>query len=104
MRSQILRSLFATRKLIDPSKRRSTFELFGYDFIIDEDFNLWLIEVNTNPCLEESSELLKMLLPRAINDMLKLSIDPYYGVKCPDEYAPQVIGYEDTENMWDFLV
>jgi hypothetical protein len=34
------------------------FELFGYDFIIDGDFNLWLIEVNTNPCLEESSQLL----------------------------------------------
>jgi D-alanine-D-alanine ligase-like ATP-grasp enzyme len=31
------------------------FELFGYDFIIDGDFGVWLIEVNTNPCLEESS-------------------------------------------------
>lgn len=31
------------------------FELFGYDFIIDADYDLWLIEVNTNPCLEESS-------------------------------------------------
>ena len=34
------------------------FELFGYDFLIDEDFRVWLIEVNTNPCLEESSPLL----------------------------------------------
>lgn len=31
------------------------FELFGYDFIVDADMNPWLIEVNTNPCLEESS-------------------------------------------------
>lgn len=30
-------------------------EVFGYDFIIDESLNPWLIEVNTNPCLEESS-------------------------------------------------
>jgi len=27
------------------------FELFGYDFLIDEDFRVWLIEVNTNPYL-----------------------------------------------------
>jgi hypothetical protein len=27
------------------------FELLGYDFLIDEDFRLWLIEVNTNPYL-----------------------------------------------------
>jgi hypothetical protein len=27
------------------------FEFLGYDFLIDEDFRLWLIEVNTNPYL-----------------------------------------------------
>ena len=43
--------------------------------ILDEDFNQWLIEVNTNPCLEESSELLKSLLPRMIEDLLKLTVD-----------------------------
>ena len=30
------------------------FEMFGYDFMIDEDLNVLLIEVNTNPCLETS--------------------------------------------------
>ena len=41
-------------------------EIFGYDFILDLDYNVWLIEVNTNPCIEESSPLLEMLLPRMI--------------------------------------
>jgi len=49
--------------------------LFGYDFIFDEDFNLYLIEVNTNPCIEESSNLLKTLLPRMLEDMFKLTVD-----------------------------
>lgn len=79
MRSLIMRSMLATRKLIDPLKRRGCFELFGYDFIIDEDFNTWLIEVNTNPCIEESSKVLKVLLPRMIEDMLKLSVDQYFS-------------------------
>ena len=30
------------------------FELFGYDFMIDEDMKVYLIEVNTNPCLDTS--------------------------------------------------
>ncbi len=38
---------------------KAFFEIFGYDFIIDADYNTWLIEVNTNPCLEESSPLLQ---------------------------------------------
>ena len=45
---------------------------------MDEDFNLWLIEINTNPCLEESSELLKHLLRRMVEDMVKLVVDPEF--------------------------
>ena len=93
------------------------FELFGYDFIIDEDFNTWLIEVNTNPCIEESSRILKVLLPRMIDDMLKLSVDTYFsdfnpkrGNKVletiPEAAAPTIFpveGYNDEENMWEFM-
>ena len=70
MCEQIIKTFHAVRKTIDPSRRKYCFELFGYDFILDEDFNVWLIEVNTNPCLEESSALLKRLLPRLIEDLL----------------------------------
>lgn len=30
------------------------FEVFGLDFMIDKDFKPWLIEINTNPCIETS--------------------------------------------------
>ena len=79
MKALIVRSLLATKKTIDPYRRKNCFEIFGYDFIIDEDFNTWIIEVNTNPCIEESSNLLKMYLPRMIDDMLKLSVDQFYN-------------------------
>lgn len=54
------------------------FELFGYDFMIDEDFNVWLIECNTNPSLAESAKYLELLIPRMIEDMVKLTIDEEY--------------------------
>ena len=56
----------AVRKKLNPDEKHNCFELFGYDFMVDIDMNLWLIEINTNPCLEESSSLLKSLLPRMI--------------------------------------
>ncbi len=34
---------------LNPNKRDNCFELMGFDFMIDEDFRVWLIEVNTNP-------------------------------------------------------
>jgi tubulin---tyrosine ligase len=41
----------------------------------------WLIEINTNPCLEESSPLLQLLLPRMMNDALKLTVDLVFPAK-----------------------
>jgi D-alanine-D-alanine ligase-like ATP-grasp enzyme len=78
MKELIIKSMYAVRKKIDPFRRKSCFEMFGYDFILDSDFNVWLIEVNTNPCIEESSELLKIYLPRMIEDMLKLTVDQMF--------------------------
>lgn len=78
MKQLITRSFYAVRKTIDPGRKKFCFELFGYDFIIDEDFNTWLIEVNTNPCLEESNQLLKGYLPRMVEDMLKLTVDAVF--------------------------
>ena len=78
MKVQIIKSIYSVRKSIDPHKRKYTFELFGYDFILDEDFNTWLIEVNTNPCLEESSKMLKAYIPRMVEDLLKLTIDQIF--------------------------
>ena len=37
--------------MLDLNRKESNFELLGLDFMIDENFNPWLIEVNTNPCL-----------------------------------------------------
>jgi hypothetical protein len=70
MQEIVVKTFHAVKRQIDPFKRKHCFELFGFDFILDEDFNVWLIEVNTNPCLEESSNLLKILLPRMIEDLL----------------------------------
>lgn len=41
------------------------------DFMIDEDYEPCLIEINTNPCLELSCPLLARLLPSIIEDTFK---------------------------------
>ena len=66
MKSLTMMSMNAVRKKLNAEERNHCFEIFGYDFIIDEEFKVWLIEINTNPCLEESSSLLKSILPRMI--------------------------------------
>ena len=45
--------------------------------MIDEDFKVYLIEINTNPCYEFSSTLLARIIPTMINNALKY----YYKIK-----------------------
>lgn len=67
MKELVKFSFSSIQKKINPENRKYVFEIFGYDFMLDDFGRLYLIEVNTNPCLEESSPLLEMLIPRMIS-------------------------------------
>lgn len=41
---------------------------------------MYLIEANTNPCIEESSNLLKVLLPRMLDDLFMLTVDAVFAL------------------------
>lgn len=49
IRAVVTDTIRAVQQKLDPHKRSSMFEIFGYDFMIDEEFKIHLIEVNTNP-------------------------------------------------------
>ena len=68
----------ATYLEMDPDESQHNFEIFGLDFMIDSHFNLWLIEVNTNPCLEINSNLLSRIIPLFIESTLRMTIDPIF--------------------------
>jgi tubulin---tyrosine ligase len=71
----------ATASVISPTRNMEhhTFEIYGFDFMLDENFKVYLIEVNTNPCLETSGcPLLHKLIPDLVDSGLRISVDPLY--------------------------
>lgn len=105
----------SVRDKLNVNQRRNSFEIFGFDFIIDKMLDVFIIEVNTNPGLEESSPLIKKLIPRMIDDALRLTIDVAYEtkyIKVMDENnqvkgtytSPYPVeGYTEWENMWELV-
>ena len=56
--------------------------MFVYDFMIDEDLNVILIEVNTNPCLDTSPcPLLNRLITQVLDQTFKIAVDPFFRGK-----------------------
>lgn len=68
----------AVSRKMDVNRRQCSFEIFGYDFMIDEDLKPWLIEVNTNPCLELSSPYIARIIPAMIENAIKIAVDPLF--------------------------
>ena len=63
---------------VNSDKRLFSFEVLGYDFMVDTNMKVWLIEVNTNPCLELSSPLLARIIPAMLDNAFRIAVDPYF--------------------------
>ena len=60
--------------------------MFGYDFMVDSDFKVWLIEVNTNPCLDTSCSILARIIPAMLDNAFRIALDPLFPhAKRPDQ-------------------
>ena len=47
-------------------------EMFGYDIMVDEDFNCWLIEINSSPAMDYSTHVTERLVKMVLEDTIKV--------------------------------
>lgn len=64
-----------------------SFELFGLDFLVDQNGKPWLIEVNTNPSLDICCPLLSRVIPELLENTWRLVLDLLLPPKKVPEYA-----------------
>jgi hypothetical protein len=97
-------SIRAAFHLLDSKKRMNTFELFGYDFMFDDQFKPYLIEVNSNPSLEPSSTLLAKLFSSMLDNTFRIAVDPLFPPNDGFSMKKGCIGIEICpENRFDLI-
>jgi len=60
------------RMMMTKAHEYRSFQLFGFDFMIDADFKVFLIEINATPASAEH------LLENMVKDLVEVVIDPLY--------------------------
>lgn len=67
----------------------------GFDFMIDEDFRVWLIEVNTNPYFGVLNQHLPKFIDNLVDDTLRLTVDKVFPRETHDS---------DRQNNYELLL
>ena len=75
--AQIRRAIgVATRSVCDiVEHRRNSFELFGFDFMVDADHRVWLLEANSSPDMSRNAAPLRAIVDDGLDDLLQLVLD-----------------------------
>ncbi|XP_063917987.1 tubulin glycylase 3A-like isoform X2 [Zophobas morio] len=73
MREGIVCAMLASQDVMD--RRQNTYELYGADFMISEDYKPWLIEINCSPDLSSSTSVTSRMCPQCMEDLVKVVVD-----------------------------
>jgi len=60
MKEIVVATIISTQDQV--SGRKRSFELIGYDFMIDSNLNPWLLEINSSPAMDYSTEVTRKLV------------------------------------------
>lgn len=70
-----------------PDGSDNCFQLFGYDFLVDSNFDVWLLEVNDIPMLHASGPVTERLCDPCLRDALRLVLDgPERETSCSPKF------------------
>jgi tubulin monoglycylase TTLL3/8 len=79
IRDIVLWTMSSSQDMIE--NRKNSMELYGLDIMVDTDYEAYLIEVNSSPSMEHSTEITATLVQEVSEDVIKVTIDNQNGRK-----------------------
>jgi len=55
--------------------RKNSWELYGFDYMMDDEWNPWLIEINSSPACDYSTKVTERYIKKALVEVLNVTLD-----------------------------
>jgi tubulin monoglycylase TTLL3/8 len=75
MKDLIIHTTQSVQDMWQNKPGKGCFELFGFDIMLDDNFNPWLIEVNESPSMEYSTEITERLVQELFPSIISVVVD-----------------------------
>ena len=90
---------------INKNQRKFCFEIFEFNFVLDDEFNPWLIKIKSFKNKDYKNEIVHNILNRLISDAFSLTIsklfDEYENASSDNIYI--ITSYSFNTNLWEVL-
>lgn len=99
MRQGLVGSLLASQEAMD--RRKNSFELYGADFMVMEDFSVWLIEINSHPDMSYTTSVTSKLCKQVMEDTIKgiiVILTGNYFLFIIHNYIAVIVDFREDKN------
>lgn len=75
MKNLVISTMQSVQDMYQNKAGKGCFELFGFDIMLDDNFNPWLIEVNESPSMEYSTDITERLVKELFPSIVSVVVD-----------------------------